>query len=213
MDNQFRYNLCEPIHYYIRFARQAKTVIRWAFWLKGVKRSKDHPFREPDHMDEVMRSFSLHGINPVEPEDKIASVISFWLSCASVQLGIHADGAGEWLHTYQAPGWDEGHAWDQIDKNRTRLGMKRYPPYDNFPRPGQRPSPIFALLVLQIADLISSREEVYYCKYCNQFFPAPWRARVQDRCRNPDCIAKSRNKYQRQWKAARRQRANEIQGE
>lgn len=203
------YKLQERTDYYIRFARQMKAIISTVIWLRegGANADHDPPARWSlrDLTSILVRESALADNEP----EIVANVMSSWLRCASVNVAqmvdtkLMAEGKFILRPSFQMPGWQEGIEWDSSPKHRYTLGRERYPSFDCLPNSQQRPSPLFAVLVMQLNSLLLSPNGIYLCQYCGQPFTRERRPK-RNVCGDTECSRRHKNRRQNATNTAKR---------
>ena len=211
----------EPISVYQQCARQATALMSIAKKLRSGKPVQTK--LEWDAADTLPMNDNIYAVMKGRPHYKarvileqqyqlLSYLVSRWLKAAHIRLMVEAPDYLEFddeaavlpFKSYLTFGkWSDGRDWDE----RMLEAPKQVCASDmDIPSRYQRPSPLFAVLAVQLEQAIILPPDVYFCSYCGKPYkhdPSKGnkpRADKNNSWCKPECKAAYMQTYSREWK-------------
>jgi hypothetical protein len=209
------FRLSEPVAYYWGLARKMRTLLRLAQYLRG------YPADRPSQAD----VYDLLGRVPEWGEaglkGELAGIVTRWLRFAGPHPAVvmSADGV-DWQHKILLPDWEAGFDWDAQAEHERKSGKERLQPgrrhksLSALPREDQRVSPVFAVLVMQLATHMVWSRGCITCRICQRLFEPsrkPRADRASPTCGRTACKKGAHNLVQNASNRKKREKASLVQ--
>ena len=212
------YRLSEPVYYYWRLARRMRTLVLLAQHLRDPDRP--HELR-PGRADLIDLLGRVPGPDDADLMGKLAGIVNYWMRCAKIHIGLIARSQNPGTqHVLLLPNWWMGIEWDERREGERRVGCeylepgRRYKSPDLFPYEDQRPSPVFAMLMMQMTALMASPQGILICAYCQRLYQPGRKPRTDGdyirTCPNADCKSRAHQDVQNASNSKKREKAKQT---